>query len=488
MLSTIVTWIIFFFTLYTFGFIGLELYHKILKIKAPKTVSSHYNFFDIILIGCSLILIPLQIWSLFFPSNHIFLGLILALNICFLIYKRKQARDRLITFQKRISSFSTLQLVIIAGFVILTLIASVWLKVSFDSEFYHLHAIWWNETYPAIPGLGNIEDRLGFNSNFFLLSAIFSFRFLWGEPLYAFQSFIFIIFIISIFSQLFSSKKRLKVVIIFLGVTLFTLLNIFCLFSTSTDLIPNILFIYLLLEIFLNKDSLKNKSLLFLTVPLLIVTIKISLSPIILLPIVTIYLLIKDGIYWKKVISINIFFSLIIILWLIRNVILSGYLIYPIHELDLFSFDWKIPKEIAAIQKQYIYEYPVSVWKERLSPLIEGASIGWYDLLILGISFIAIILIPFLASGIQKKIKQKDNNLFFLSLIICLLSIATSMSSGFDFRFISGVVIYILIIEGVSLFNTVKINNLPRWTNYIVVSLFFISYGLWTSLYFISNT
>jgi hypothetical protein len=42
----------------------------------------------------------------------------------------------------------------------------------FDSGLYHLNAIRWANTYPAVPGLVNLHGRLGFNCSFFLYAAM----------------------------------------------------------------------------------------------------------------------------------------------------------------------------------------------------------------------------------------------------------------------------------------------------------------------------
>jgi hypothetical protein len=40
--------------------------------------------------------------------------------------------------------------------------------------------------------------------------------------------------------------------------------------------------------------------------------------------------------------------------WFCRNVILSGYLIYPIPNIDIFTVDWKAPKDVLALEIIYI--------------------------------------------------------------------------------------------------------------------------------------
>ena len=41
-----------------------------------------------------------------------------------------------------------------------------------DSGLYHLPAVRWYLAFPAVPGLGNVHDRLGFNSSYFLYAAL----------------------------------------------------------------------------------------------------------------------------------------------------------------------------------------------------------------------------------------------------------------------------------------------------------------------------
>jgi hypothetical protein len=55
----------------------------------------------------------------------------------------------------------------------------------FDTYLYHMSSIQWIEQYRAVPGLANVQERLGFNSSIFVLSAGFSFYFLvWAELVY----------------------------------------------------------------------------------------------------------------------------------------------------------------------------------------------------------------------------------------------------------------------------------------------------------------
>jgi hypothetical protein len=62
--------------------------------------------------------------------------------------------------------------------------------------------------------------------------------------------------------------------------------------------------------------------------------------PIMILPL---FIFIKFKSEARKLLLLLPLLGLIILPWLIRNVILTGWLIYPFHSLDLFDFDWKVP-------------------------------------------------------------------------------------------------------------------------------------------------
>ena len=50
-----------------------------------------------------------------------------------------------------------------------------------DTGLYHAQTIRWIETFPAVPGLGNLHSRLAYNSSWLTLNALFSFAFLGGQ-------------------------------------------------------------------------------------------------------------------------------------------------------------------------------------------------------------------------------------------------------------------------------------------------------------------
>lgn len=102
-----------------------------------------------------------------------------------------------------------------------------------------------------------------------------------------------------------------------------------------------------------------------------VVSIKLSAAFIVLLVIKPAVMLMKD----KKVKEIGIFIGLglmIIAPYLIRNVLISGWLVYPFTAIDLFPVDWKIPEGLAAYDAKEI-----QVWGRGIYDVARYGEPAW---------------------------------------------------------------------------------------------------------------
>lgn len=478
MLSILLSWIIIFVVFYSFGKMALIMCQKLFQEDVNYDLGN-YNCLDVLLIGVCAVIIPLQLWSLFLPSNHVFLALCITTSLVFCLLNRQIVGEKFGRIKSVMTTLSWIQLMILFLFVIIAFWGTLWLEGNFDSEYYHYPAIRWNVEYPIIPGLANLEDRFAFNSTYLLLSAVFSFQYLWGEPVYGLQSFFYVVIVLWILVSLFRSKGDVKSIILFASAILFSVLYAMNLVNTSTDVLPNLIFFYLIANMLLSPESLHKKKILFFVLPFLIVTLKISLAPIGFIACYILYVLYKQKLT-KEAAAMLFVSSLIVILWLIRNVILSGYLVYPLHEIDIFSFDWKLPKEIAMLQKQYIYDYPMSVWKQTLeAPFLRQSRPVWLNFLSLGTVGLIVITLPLSAFYVISQMRKSKNVAALLVLVCTLLTVILGVSNGFDLRFICGALVGLLMLAGIALCDLLQIKK-SKWLTYSFVALFFLSYGFWT--------
>jgi len=222
-----------------------------------------------------------------------------------------------------------------------------------DSGLYHAQMIRWIETYPVIPGLGNLHTRFAFNSSWFVSNALFSFAFFGGQSFHLLPSAFFGIVLFvglqglqQLLNKGFSYTNFFRLLLI--PISFYTLASEVS--SPGTDL-PVTLITWILIgksiEIIESKERPDPIDVVIFTlISLYAITIKLSAAPLFLF---AVWALITSKSITKPIIifSSGIAGLFVILPWLIRNVVISGYLIYPFPVIDLFTIDWKIPYEIA---------------------------------------------------------------------------------------------------------------------------------------------
>jgi hypothetical protein len=350
----------------------------------------------------------------------------------------------------------------------------------YDSAFYHFQNIRWNEEYAVVSGVANLDDRFGFNSNYFLLSAIFSFRFLLGEAIYPLQPLIVTVAGYWVLYELFISKYEVKRIVILLSYILLFWVSIYFLGNTSTDILPNVVVFYIIARIVLYPKLLKANFLIGIILPVFLLTCKLSFFSIGLISICLLYNLFKEKKY--KVISfVCIAGILILIPWLIRNVMISGYLIYPFYQIDLFSFDWKVPREVAIREKDYIFD--IGYYFFRVALRYPGESIRdplFVNILTDIIYLLTLCSFIFASYPMLKKRKEIKGHIYLLY-VVFFVSIVVWAFGGPDIRFVPGILCAVIFTGGVLLYrNRATELYLPGFSKMLVCA-FILSIALWTS-------
>jgi len=425
-------------------FIFLNLGNAII-LKIDNRNFDNYNLFDSFFIGLALTGAFLNLWSLFLPTNGTTLLVLFGLTILSLSLHSK-LREKL---KKYFILSKTKKTFLIISFLFLLIfsIYAVMKPSNYDTYLYHMSSIQWIEQYKVVPGLANMQERLGFNSSVFVLSAGFSFNSWFGQNLFIINSLSFLVFSVWLLWITFRQKGALG---LFALLFLYFFLNQYTthISSPGSDVLPNIFIGYLLISVVLNPDYLKSKYLLFVILPLFGITLKISIAPVILL---SIYVLLqRDRNVWQLVKKGAFFGIALVFPWLIRNIVLSGYLIYPMDEIDLFSFEWKVPKEKVVFVKSWIYSWAKDPTKDYSVVLNrsfgEWFPIWWSKLFSINkLFFISATLAPtFGTIYIFWKRKEQKYPLILAFLIgyICVLFWLKAP----DFRFSFGVILFLALL------------------------------------------
>lgn len=476
MLATLLSWLVIFFVLFSFGNILLSVYNKFSRS------NEKYNTIDTNLLGICLIVLTLSTSSLWLPSNQYILLAYIIIGVIYWTLERKKLKLYKRHITNIYKSLNTFQKTMLTAFVLLIFIYVLFNPYFFDAGFYHYRHMRWNEEYAVIPGLGNIEDRFGFNSSYLLISPIFSFRYIFGTAVYStLQSLLFVLMFSWILITLFRTQYNIKYIIILILFLIFLFTNGVMLAASSTDIIPLLCTFYYITKTVLDPDWLKKQPLLACLLPITLITFKLSSAVFAIICLVVIFYLIKEKKY-RSIAFISIMSFLILAVWCIRNIIITGYLIYPIYQIDLFSFDWKMPANILFLEKLHIYEWARLMFDEYLAYNIFENGLKGNTIAKLGSIGDTIIFMTVLASPIiliYSSVKKKGINKNIIYVYIAsILSIIVSFISAPDPRFVYGYILGITFLTSTILLSfSEKDKIIFQKKGFIIILIIFLCYA-----------
>jgi hypothetical protein len=182
-----------------------------------------------------------------------------------------------------------------------------------------------------------------------------------------------------------------------------------------------------------------------------LVTVKISALPIAI--IAFLYLIESESSILKKILLIFCSGLFIFSPFIIRNYIISGYMIYPYPAINLFNPDWKIPVSYVNEMKSVITTHAqAGDWQIR--PFSEWLPLWFFNLsagfrilsVFILLSPILILTIIFVRRNILKIFKAE-----FKVLVICFLAILFWFFSAPNYRFIYGFLFIYILLTGIIL-------------------------------------
>lgn len=327
-------------SLYIFISLGI-LAERILKVK--------FQFTDRVLVGLSVTNTLVSFVSLFLPITVSVLYIFLLFCSVFLYFERENLKSLAFDWIRKSIVF-----IITFPFLLSALIFSLNPPFAYDSGLYHIQSIKWIQEYSVVPGLANLHGRFGFNPNIFTIFALTSLKEIFKQEIFSVNFLVYSLLVLHSINRIYKILKQEGFTNSFLlnSIVLFLVLEQFMSLSSPTpDLISIVLPLYILTNLPKNENhSELNLENYFASIILSVYTISVKLSTVPLC-ILILLLMIRYKFDRKKLsIVISIMF-LILLPWLIRNVILSGYLIYPFPAIDIFNFDWKAPLNAVVSEK-----------------------------------------------------------------------------------------------------------------------------------------
>lgn len=301
--------------------------------------------------------------------------------------------------------------------------------IHYDTGLYHAQSIRWIEEYGVVKGLGNLHCRLAYNSSSFALSALYSFAFMGGQSYHCMAGFLALILakVCSEITGMWRAKRvRLSDWARLMGI--YYLLIIYDeMISPASDYFMVLTVFYIIIRYLELVEQGEKSWVMYGLLSLLCVyvtSIKLSAALIVLLAIKPAILMIKE----KRIREIFVFIGLGLLImapYLIRNVVISGWLVYPFTVVDFFAVDWKIPKAIADYDAKEI-----QVWGRGMYDVADyGKPVrewfgAWFGMqgaidrlfVLAGIVAVPISLVAFVLAAWKKK--NTLQNGMFVALVI----------------------------------------------------------------------
>lgn len=304
-------------------------------------------------------------------------------------------RKKLAEFWKRQSGeLSRTKFLILAALTLLLAYGTSRGFMHVDTDLYHAQAIRWIEEYGVVPGLGNLHSRFAYNSAAFALCALFSMKWLFGEPMHAVQGFLALIVAMQCACGLLTLGKGRRVRIsdfMRLGAVYYLTVLFGEIVSPATDYFAMLLVFYVLIAWLDALEAGEKSAVPYALLSLLLVftvTVKLSAAVLLVLALKPAAMLLSER-RWKQI-GLYLGLGLLIGLpWMIRGVLISGWLFYPFTFPDLFSVDWKMEKGYADSDAKEIqvfarglydvnlYDTPFSGWVKNWFLRLRGMEKLW---------------------------------------------------------------------------------------------------------------
>jgi hypothetical protein len=356
--------------------------------------------------------------SLFFPVNTISLMVffiigIIGLPLLYREYKRFIERES----KTLITLFMYCAIAFLFGIALLLSVTE--LMGAYDTALYHAQTVRWMNEYGTPPGLGNLHTRLAFNSSWLAFAALLD-NGLWdnrSECLIPALCWIGAFFYF--FHEFLCARKK--------GIQLYALCILVWSLYAVVHISPNLYYdmpvhiinaivaleAYYMLAGTLNKPRAERTNgitgILMLSIGAFMIK-PIGAVSVLFTGILTVFLLLqnkKPFIAWVKIFCPAL---LALAVWMIRNILLSGYPLYPLPVLPL-SLDWTMAH--AAAQDNYT---AVLGWARMPGPdyreSLNNGFLFWFK--------------PWLATNLQSKDFLVWTafpfllSLFFWTLVVCV--------------------------------------------------------------------
>ncbi len=353
MISVLIIWLYMMLTMGTAGLLIACLSDHLIGYKVRDIVA-------VLLMGMVAVTVYAEVWSLFSGTGII-------ANVCMCIclglmavYYRTRVCALLHDMISGLKDDGRIVPVLILLTAVMAFGASHGL-MHYDTGLYHAQAIRWIEEYGCVPGLANLHTRLGYNSSAFVLNALYSFAFT-GQSYHVTGAFCALLLTWECACRP-VRERRLSLDASGLSrvMAVYYLLMIFDeMVSPASDYYMVCLGFILIIR-WLDAGSDVSRMSMLAVMTAFILTIKLSGAVFVLLAVMPGCLLLRD--HREREFGCCLTAGVITVVpYLARNVVLSGWPLYPSTFLGFFKPEWRVPVDIATYDYKEIQVYGRGYW------------------------------------------------------------------------------------------------------------------------------
>ncbi len=372
MLTVLLNWFYMIFAFFCLGFAFSLFTGKALHYSIKRVDS-------ILIAGLAISTVYAQIFSLFYRVNIEANVVLVIFCIVVCVLRGKQMMELLMRAWKSNSWIYKVLLLLL--FLVWGFFTSRGYR-TVDMDLYHGQSIRWIEEYGVVKGIGNLHGRFGYNSSLFAVSALYSMKFLLGRSLHGVNGLIAFLLSVNVLEmrKCFKRRKMLLSDYARAGAAYYLSTIWDEVIAPSSDYAVMCVIFLIVIKWLTQLEAEEGDRNLITPYALLCVlgayaiTLKLSAGFILLLILKPAYVLLKEK-RWKEI-GIYLLMGLITATpWLTRNVLITGWLIYPFAALDLFQVDWKI-LDVGAIRTD---AFQIEIWAKGANHLGVNATFDlWF--------------------------------------------------------------------------------------------------------------
>ena len=413
--------------------IGVTINRVLQLQKQDNVITIIFGFFGVTILA--------SIWAIPFAINGLFHAFLLSITI-FLSYLNFK---RIIVFWQQLKAIlfelSAFFKILLAAISILILAQSASPPFIIDNESYYIQTIKWLNEFGFVNGLVNLHVFLGQTSGWHILQSAFNFSFIYNRfnDLSALALLLGNVYAVFRLNDYISKKESSKSNLIF---GLFPLANVvfFQFISAPSPDIAIYVLSFILLHQFILCYTSYTKQAFFTIVmfSIFMAFIKLTALPFCLFALI---LYKRYFIFTRSTTSIIVLFgSLTLLLFAIKNLIITGNLIFPLQGIESLKTSWSLPENIetyfANYTKPYAYHLTAETFESasyftRLKSWLLAPNLhGIFNIFMI----LLLVVIPFVI--LKSKNKKGLFIIYTVAVITMIFLFFTSPQYRFFFPFI----------------------------------------------------